>query len=96
MSPPIRKQVVCSPFDPALQKPTPNRLSKKSSPSPLGPLPRSSSPFYTNSHHQQSQIQTHRNMPLSTRTKNSLETKPSPPMNRLIRRPHTFLRAGDR
>jgi len=94
MSPPIRKQVVCALFDPAHRKPTPNRLSKKSLPSPLGPPPPSLLPFYTNSHRQQSRMQTHRNTPLSTRTKNTLKTPALPPVNRLIKFLHTFHRVG--
>ena len=96
MSPPIRKQVVCTLFDPALRKPTPDRLLKRSLPSPLGPLPPSLLLFYTNSHRQQSQVRTLRNTLLSARTKNILKTTTLLPVNRLIRRLHTFLRVGDR
>ena len=56
MSPPIRKQVVCPLTSPAFRKPIPNRLSKKNSPSPRGPLPLSLLPSCTSFHHQQSQL----------------------------------------
>lgn len=58
MSPPIRKQVVCVLTNSAFRKLIPNRLSKKNSPFPRGQLPLSLLPFYTNFHHQRSQMRT--------------------------------------
>jgi len=95
MSPPIRKQVVCALTSPALRKLISNRLSKKSLPSPQGPLPLSLLPSYTNSHRHRSQMRTQRNIPRSTRMRNAPRTTTCLLAYRLIRRPRIFLKVGD-
>lgn len=91
LSPPIRKQVVRVPINPAFRMLIPNRLSKKSLPFPQGQPPLSLLPSSTNFHHQWSQQQVQRNILRSTPTRTTTQL----PVNRLIVHLHTFPGAGD-
>lgn len=95
MSPPIRKQVVSALADPAFPRPTAIRLSKRSSPFPLGPRPLSLLPPCTNSHHQLTQVRAYRNTHRLTRTKSVVETATRSMVNRPTGRLRTLPKVGD-